>query len=99
MSCASDRGGASAELSGLRAEIERIDRTLIDLLAERVRAGRRVARAKDHAGLPVLDPGREADVVRSAAVHARERGLPEEVVREIFWRIIGLTRRSQADGT
>jgi chorismate mutase len=94
-----DQVAAGAELSALRDEIERIDRALVDLLAERVRIGRRVARAKRHAGLPVLDPGREAEIVRRAAVRAREQDLPDETVREIFWRIIGLTRRSQTDTT
>jgi len=45
--------------------------------------------------LPILDPQREAKVVRSAVANARDAGLPEEPVREIFWHILGLSRKAQ----
>ena len=44
------------ELDRLRAAIERIDRALIGLIEERVRAAHRAAEAKRSAGLPTLDP-------------------------------------------
>jgi chorismate mutase len=46
-------------------------------------------------GLPILDPGREAQVIRGAVEAARTEGLPDEQVREIFWRILGLSRAAQ----
>lgn len=88
----------SEALAFARAEIERIDRAIVRLVAERVKAGADVARAKREAGLPTLDPEQEARVVRRAAEFAREMSLPEEEVRDLLWRIIVLTRRSQ-DGT
>lgn len=87
----------SEELAQLRGEIERLDRTLIELVAERVRLARRVGAAKRAAGLPTLDPAREAAVVRRAGALAREAGLDDEEVRYIFWHLIGLSRRSQAE--
>jgi chorismate mutase len=86
-----------AELSRLREEIERVDRALIELIAKRVGIARKVGAAKRAAGLPALDPGREASVIRQIAALAREAKLPDDDVREIFWHIIGLSRRSQLD--
>jgi chorismate mutase len=88
----------ATELHGIRDEIERIDRALIDLIAERVRLARRVGAVKHAAGLPTLDPPREAAVVRRAGALAREAGLADEDVRYIFWHLIGLSRRSQMEG-
>lgn len=88
----------SPELVSLREQIEEIDRTLIALIARRVDAARAVGRAKRTAGLPILDPAREAAVVRRAVELARVHYLDEEDVREIFWHIIGLSRRAQLEG-
>jgi chorismate mutase len=82
-------------LSGLRAEIEELDGRLVGLLAERVRLARRIAGEKAAAGLPLLDPPREAAVVRRAGTLARQAGLNEEEVRHLYWTIVGLTRRAQ----
>ena len=66
------------------------------LLAERARLARETLAAKHAAGMPLLDPPREAAVIRRAATLARAAGLPDEEVRELFWRIIGLCRMLQA---
>lgn len=84
------------DLSRLRAEIERLDGELVQLIAKRVRLARDVGEAKRHSGLPTLDPTREATVVRRAVTSAREAGLErDEEIRQIFWSIIGLCRRAQ----
>jgi len=87
----------SPDLTRLRAEIERIDRALIALIGERVSAARGTAAAKRAAGLPTLDPPQEAAVIRRAATLAREAGLPAEDVRDMFWKLIALTRRAETD--
>ena len=88
-------GGAPGELRQLRAEIERIDRDLVGLIAERVRLARRAGEVKRAVEIATLDPAREAEVVRRAATLAREAGLEEDEVRDIFWHVIGLSRRAQ----
>jgi chorismate mutase len=84
-----------AELSACRSRIQNVDARLIALLAERVEIGRRTATLKRDAGLPLLDPRREAEVIRRAGELAREHGLDSEAVRQLFWQIIGLSRRAQ----
>jgi chorismate mutase len=88
---------AQAELSRLREEVERVDRALIELIAKRVGLAREVGAAKRAAGLPTMDPAREAAVIRQVAVLAREANLVDDDVRQIFWHIIGLSRRAQLD--
>ncbi|MFN8582530.1 MAG: chorismate mutase [Gemmatimonadaceae bacterium] len=86
-----------AELAALRRDIHTLDRSIVDLLARRVEIGRRIGEIKRAASLPVLDPGREAEVIRAVGEMAREAGLPSEHVREIFWRVVALSRQAQWD--
>lgn len=88
---------AEHDLPRLRAEIERIDREIVALVADRVRLAREVGRAKRAAGLPTLDPAREAAVVRHAGSLARDAGLVDEEMRTLFWHLIGLSRRAQVE--
>jgi chorismate mutase len=85
------------ELVRLRRAIARVDRTLVDLIAERARLASAAAAAKRAAGVPLFDPPQEARVVRRAAERARAAGLPEEDLREVFWVLVGLARRRQAE--
>ena len=87
----------SAEIDGLRSEIDAVDQGIVDAFARRVAIARRIGDLKEAAGQPVLDPSREATVVRRAAERARQAGLDEEAVREIFWRLVGLSRRTQRE--
>ncbi|MGH7476537.1 MAG: chorismate mutase [Longimicrobiales bacterium] len=89
------REDAAAEITRLREAVERIDAELIERIAERVRLAREIGRRKHAAGQPTLDPAREAAVVRRAGELARQAELDEEAVREVFWRIIGLSRDAQ----
>lgn len=85
------------QLGRLREDIERIDRDIVQLIAERVRLAREAGAAKQASGLPTLDHAREANVVRQAVTFAREAGLQhDEEIRNIFWQVIGLCRRAQS---
>lgn len=85
------------ELERLRQEIENIDRELIRLIKERVDLAREVGKTKRGSDLPILDPAREAAVVRRAGELARAAGLADEDVRYLFWHLIGLSRRAQME--
>jgi chorismate mutase len=87
------------EREAVRAEIERVDEAIVFLIDERLRLARRVGALKRSAGLRVLDPSREAAVVRRAGTLARDRGLDDEAIREVFWRLIEMARSAQgSDG-
>ena len=92
---AGDRESATAELARCREEIERIDNEIVSLLARRLALGKRTGELKRVAGLPILDPTREAAVIRRVTGVAREADLPTEPIREIFWQIVGMSRRVQ----
>lgn len=85
-------------LAATRADIERVDAELVQLIAERVRLAREVGRLKQATAQPLLDPAREAAVVRRAAELAAERNLPGEPVRAVFWQLIGMCRSAQHAG-
>lgn len=93
-----ERADAMAELGRCREEIERIDKEIIDLLARRLSLGKRTGALKRAAGLPILDPTREAAVIRRVTTVARDAGLPPEPIREVFWQIVGMSRRVQEAG-
>lgn len=95
---AMERAAAVEALARHRHELEAIDRELIELLARRLARSREIGALKRVAGLPTLDPAREAEVIRRAAAIAREHSLPDEKVRDIFWHIIGLSRAAQVEG-
>ena len=91
------RDAALDALGRCRQQIEGLDRELVALLAKRVALSKEIGAMKKVAGLPTLDPAREAEVIRRAASMAREVGLSDEKVRDIFWHVIGLSRAVQVD--
>src|SRR6185503_367798 len=86
---------ALTQLAQCRDEIERIDNQIVTLLSERLSLGKRTGELKRAAGLPILDPTREAAVIRRVTASARAAGLPPEPIREVFWQIVGMSRREQ----
>ena len=88
---------SAAELGRIRGEIERLDRQIVGLIADRVALARRVGPLKQALGMPILDPPREAAIVRRAGELARDAGLSDEDVRYVFWHLVGLSRRVQLE--
>jgi len=84
-------------LAMLREKVEQVDTGIVTLLAQRIELARAVGTHKREAGLATLDAKREAAVLRRAGTLAREAGLPEEAVRQLFWTIIGICRHAQDD--
>jgi chorismate mutase len=82
-------------LEELRQRIEALDAELVRLIGERRDLVIEIGRVKAALGLPVLDPTREAAVVRRVAALARETGGDEEMVRDVIWRIIASARDEQ----
>ncbi|HEY4139756.1 MAG TPA: chorismate mutase [Casimicrobiaceae bacterium] len=90
-----EKAAAVEELARCRAKIEEIDNRIVTLLADRLELGKRTGELKALVGLPILDPTREASVIRRVTTAARDAGLPTEAVREIYWQIVGMSRRVQ----
>lgn len=88
-------GDREARLDALRQRIVEVDEALVALVGERRDLVLEVGRIKEALGRPVMDPAREAEVVRRAAALAREAGVDEELVRDVIWRIIASARDAQ----
>ncbi len=93
-----DRDAAEESLERLRGEIDRIDRTLVELLAERRRVVGRVAEHKRRQGLPVYHPAREEDLISRRRDQARAAGLDPDLVEDVFRSIVRASRVVQAKG-
>lgn len=82
---------AGAHASELPVEIERV----VDLAARRLMLMPHVAAAKRAAGLPIVDPAREAAVVASAVARARDAGLDAGAAERLARAQIGAARAVQ----
>ena len=88
-------GAPEERLVRLREVMSEVTDRLIELMGERRNLAIEIGRVKKELGLPVLDPAREARMVRQAAVRARELGVDPEMARDIIWRIIASAREAQ----
>lgn len=86
-----------SEVEALRARIVAIDQAILDRVAERIEVARRIGARKRESTAATLDTHREAAVIRRAVESGRDRGLPEEAVRDLFWILVGLCRDVQLD--
>ena len=85
---------ARSRLAGLREEIDAIDQRIVDLLNQRASIAERIGDTKEAAGLPVIEPGREQQVIERVA--ARNRGpLEHDAVKKIYECIMLEMRRIQ----
>ena len=79
-------------LAELRQKIDALDEALVRLLNARAACALEIGRVKKHAGLPVYQPSREAEVL--GHVQAINPGpLDDGAVRRLFERIIDEARR------
>lgn len=88
-----------ARLDELRKRIVELDDHLIELIGERKSLALEIGEAKAALGMPILDPSREAEVVRRAAQRARALNVDEELTRDVIWRIIASARDAQKGTT
>jgi len=72
-------------MAALRAEIDRIDRALVALLAERVRCLDQVVAVKTRENLPAAIPERVEEVVAHVRSEAESAGMPPDLA-ELLWR-------------
>ncbi len=85
------------KLEEMRSNLDRIDRRLVEILEERLRAVAEIARLKVE-GLPFLrDHEREARLLARAEDWARELGIDEFRTQEIFREVIAMSLKAQEE--
>ncbi|MEP6764427.1 MAG: chorismate mutase [Gemmatimonadaceae bacterium] len=82
-------------LSDLRDSIARIDESIVQLLVDRVKIGQQIAMVKCSADIPIHDAEQESRVIQRSVKRAHDLALPDDDVRKLFCRIIGMTRRAE----
>jgi len=83
------------ELARLRAELDRIDRALVEAAAERQRIVSEIGRLKQGTGRQLRDFRREREVLAGVRAHAEARGLDAAVAERLLTTLIeaSLTRQ------
>ena len=82
-----------ADLSELRARIDRLDHALISVVAERLAVCREVAVLKETTDTPVIQPARVRDVLTSRRQQAIEAGVDADFAEELFRVLLTETHR------
>jgi chorismate mutase/prephenate dehydrogenase len=83
------------ELVAVREELAKTDQELVGLLANRMRLIREVARVKAEKGLPSFDREREGAHLDDLLARAKEAGVAEDIVRDVFARLFAASRLEQ----
>ena len=91
------RRADAMSLEELRAEIEEIDRGLVELMAQRTYVAETIARVKAEEGLPTTDETQEKRVMERASENAERFELDPEVIRDVFRLLVELNKSEQRD--
>jgi chorismate mutase/prephenate dehydrogenase len=92
---------SASDLDKLRAELDALDRTLLDTVARRNAVVREIATAKAETsgGKPLFDRRREREVYERAEDIAGEVGVPPHVARALMEVIVEASHRIQEDAS
>ncbi|QLG62300.1 chorismate mutase [Halorarum salinum] len=85
------------ELDELRAEIEDIDRELVELIARRTYVADTIAGVKSHRDLPTTDEEQEQRVMDRAGENAERFDVDANLVKAIFRLLIELNKVEQRE--
>ncbi|NBU26158.1 MAG: bifunctional chorismate mutase/prephenate dehydrogenase [Gammaproteobacteria bacterium] len=77
-----------SSLDELRQHLDTLDARLIELIADRQRTSREIARVKRSTGHPTRDYGRERDVILGARAEAERQGVPPNVAEDLMRMLI-----------
>ena len=83
------------EIERIRKQIDQLDGKLLELLKERYEYTRLLGKIKKARRIPLKDPQRESDVLRSAHQLSMKMGLDPEPVRRIFGQVFKLSVKAQ----
>lgn len=83
------------KIKKIREHIDRIDIVIITALAERMSLMPEIADYKKESNLPIFDEKREQQIMKRLQKMAKEQGLDESFVEEIFLSIFNEAKRIQ----
>jgi chorismate mutase len=84
-------------LDRIRADISKLDREIIRLIAQRQELAGKIAQIKIHRGVPIHDEQRTAEVLESAFNQAVECKIDPVAVQKIFDILITMSEDRQRD--
>ena len=87
---------AKVRLEGYRTEIDGVDRQIVELLNKRAAIVQRIGSVKKEAGLAVVAPAREQQVLEHVAEAGKAGPLPPAVLRRIYESILREMRTWEA---
>jgi chorismate mutase len=83
----SELGGSASyetQMQGLRHTIDEVDEEIVDALARRMQVVRAMAELKRHHQVSTLQPTRWKEIVQSRTASARQRGLSDEFITQVY---------------
>ncbi len=84
-------------IDALRAEINRIDLQIIDLIAERQKIAGKIAQVKTNEGLPIHDEKRTRELLGDAFNTAVEKNINPVYVQKVFELLIEMSEERQRE--
>ena len=84
-------------LEELRKEINKIDDEIISLLSKRKGLSKKIAQIKKELSKPILDKGREQQIIEKLKEKSKEKGLDENFIIEVYNIILKNSRDEQKD--
>lgn len=79
----------------IRRHIDRIDTVIITALAERMSLMPEIGEYKKRNDIPVFDENREVEIMKKLKKMAKEQGLDDGFVEEIFLSVFNEAKRIQ----
>lgn len=91
--------GSSSEMSieELREELAKIDRELVELIAQRTYVAYSMSEIKRERGLPIVDEEQEAEVLHRAEKNAEKYDVDENLTKAVFRMLIELNKIEQRE--
>lgn len=83
------------KIKQIRRHIDRIDTVIITALAERMSLMPEIAEYKKKRNIPVFDEEREIEIMKKLKRVARDYGLDESFVEEVFLSLFNEAKRIQ----
>jgi chorismate mutase/prephenate dehydratase len=83
-------------IADCRERIDTVDRRILALLNERARIAEQIGQHKRECSMPIVEPGREDDVLRNVSEH-NTGPLSSDAVKRVFASIIAEMRAVQRE--